>query len=55
MIHITSQRPSAPLRLLYLPRMEETQKVLYVFGELGEQYAGRLWKHLNDEGIHHTM
>eukprot|EP00388_Colpodella_angusta_P036619 GDKK01039390.1.p1 GENE.GDKK01039390.1~~GDKK01039390.1.p1 ORF type:complete len:190 (+),score=26.39 GDKK01039390.1:1-570(+) len=54
-LYAVLNRPSAPLRLLYLPRMEETQKVLYVFGELGEQHAGKLWKHLNDEGIHHTM
>jgi hypothetical protein len=35
--------------------MAETQKVLYVFGELGAQYLGDLWRHLDAEGIHYSM
>jgi hypothetical protein len=55
MISFFEQRPTSPLRLLYLPGMKETQKVLYVFGELGREYLGALWQHLETENIHHTM
>jgi hypothetical protein len=49
------QRPSSPLRLLYLPKMSETQKVLFVFERLGEQHLGAQWMHMQREGIHPTM
>lgn len=40
---------------MYLPRMAETQKVLFVFGELGRLHLGPLWRHLEAEGIHYSM
>eukprot|EP00596_Hydrurales_sp_CCMP1899_P004088 CAMPEP_0119051398 /NCGR_PEP_ID=MMETSP1177-20130426/73027_1 /TAXON_ID=2985 /ORGANISM="Ochromonas sp, Strain CCMP1899" /LENGTH=463 /DNA_ID=CAMNT_0007030585 /DNA_START=128 /DNA_END=1519 /DNA_ORIENTATION=+ len=43
------------LRLMFLPNMVEAQKTLFVFGELGKKYLGKLWVHLEEEGIHHTM
>lgn len=49
------QRPAAPLRLLYMPKLAETQKVLYVFEQLGKHHLGRLWRHLEAEGLHPTM
>jgi hypothetical protein len=55
LVSFFEQRPTSPLRLLYLPGMKETQKVLYVFGELGREYLGALWQHLETENIHHTM
>lgn len=48
-------REAPPLRNLYLPNMAETQRVLYVFGELGKVHLGRLWQHLLDENMHPTM
>lgn len=48
-------RASAPLRLLYLPRLIETQKVLFVFEGLGKQHLGALWQHLEQENMHPTM
>jgi TBC1 domain family member 10 len=44
-----------PLRNLYLPSMAETQRVLYVYGELGKLHLGKLWRHLLDEKMHPTM
>jgi TBC1 domain family member 10 len=44
-----------PLRHLYLPDMIETQRVLYVYGELGKLHLGHLWQHLLDENMHPTM
>lgn len=40
---------------MFLPDMLQAQQVLYVFGELGKKHLGRLWVHLEKEGIHHTM
>mmetsp|Transcript_32745 Transcript_32745/g.55212 ORF Transcript_32745/g.55212 Transcript_32745/m.55212 type:complete len:447 (-) Transcript_32745:216-1556(-) len=48
-------RPTAPLRLFYLPRLAETQKVLWVFGALGARYLGNLWSHLDAQMIHPSM
>jgi TBC1 domain family member 10 len=53
--HATLTRPTAPLRLMYLPKLVETQKVLHVFEKLGELHLGKLWKHMVDQGIHPTM
>jgi len=49
------QRPSCPLRLFYLPKLVEFQKILHVFAELGKIHLGKLWTHLCDEGMHPTM
>ena len=35
--------------------MAETQRVLYVYGELGKLHLGKLWRHLLDEKMHPTM
>lgn len=48
-------RDPNPLRSLYLPSMEETQRALYIFGELGKQYLGPLWAHMLEEGMHPSM
>ena len=40
---------------MYLPKLSETQKILYVFGELANFYLPELWAHFNKEGIHQTM
>lgn len=53
--HSALTRSSAPLRLMYLPKLVETQKTLYVFEKLGELHLGTLWTHLVDQGIHPTM
>jgi len=53
--HSVLSRSSSPLRLMYLPKMSETQKVLYVFEQLGAQHLGSLWTHMSAEGIHPTM
>lgn len=49
------QNKKKPLRNLFLPKMIETQKVLFVFGLLGQYHLGILWKHLSNKGIHPTM
>ena len=48
-------RPTAPLRLMYLPQMVEMQKVLFVFQKLGALHLGALWVHLAAEGVHPSM
>lgn len=53
--HSALSRASSPLRLMYLPKMSETQKVLHVFEQLGAQHLGSLWTHMSSEGIHPTM
>lgn len=40
---------------MYLPKLAETQKVLYIFEHLGKIHLGRLWAHLEEENIHPTM
>eukprot|EP01034_Spumella_vulgaris_P001221 gene1221-1616_t len=54
--YATLVRKSCPLRLMYLPKLVECQKlrVLHVFGELGEQHLGELWQHITREGLHPT-
>ncbi len=49
------QRKTCPLRLMYLPKLSETQKILHVFGELANHYIPKLWNHFTNEGIHQTM
>ena len=53
--HSILQRSSAPLRKMYLPKLIETQRVLYVFEQLGRKLLGNLWKHLESEMVHPTM
>lgn len=48
-------RPNSALRHLYLPKLVETQKILYIFERLGGLHLGDLWSHLCNEGIHPTM
>mmetsp|Transcript_26542 Transcript_26542/g.28945 ORF Transcript_26542/g.28945 Transcript_26542/m.28945 type:complete len:387 (+) Transcript_26542:70-1230(+) len=48
-------RTGSGLRCLYLPKLIETQKILYVFECLGRLHLGDLWQHLENEGIHPTM
>jgi TBC1 domain family member 10 len=55
MFYAALQRSSAPLRLLYLPRLTETKKVLFVFEKLCEMHLPQLWAHLTGEGMHPTM
>ena len=43
------------LRAMFLPDMLQAQLVLSVFGDLGKKHLGRLWVHLVNEGIDHTM
>ena len=49
------QRKSCPLRLMYLPKLSETQKILHVFDELAGLHLPKLWTHFTLEGIHPTM
>jgi len=53
--YATLNRETAPLRLLYLPKLVDVQKMLFVFEELGRQHLGKLWMHLEAEGMHPTM
>ncbi len=52
---LSLQRPSAPLRMLYLPRLTETQKILFVYEELCKMHLGKLWTYLSEQGMHPTM
>lgn len=45
------QRESRPLRKMYLPRMVESNKVLYVFGELMRMFLPDLADHFQQENI----
>lgn len=45
----------SPLRELYLPKLIEIQKILFVFDLLAHQHLPRLWAHLTAEGLHPTM
>ena len=55
LIRNTPQSPKYNLRTMFLPDMLQAQVVLFVFGELGKKHLGRLWIHLEKEGVHHTM
>jgi TBC1 domain family member 10 len=43
------------LREMYLPSMAGAQRCLYVYEALGRKYLGKLWAHLEAEGMHPTM
>lgn len=40
---------------MYSPGMEDTKKVLAVFAILGEVKVPKVWAHLVEAGVHHTM
>eukprot|EP01038_Epipyxis_sp_PR26KG_P006448 gene6448-8870_t len=48
-------RQGAPLRLMYLPRLAEIKKMLYIYEHLCKQLLGKLWIHCETEGMHPTM
>ncbi|KAL7498014.1 hypothetical protein ACHAWT_008522 [Skeletonema menzelii] len=43
------------LRALYGEDMSGTHEVLYIADKLMKQFVPKLWKHLEKEGIHHSM
>eukprot|EP01039_Chlorochromonas_danica_P011630 gene11630-13041_t len=48
-------RVQEPMRLLFLPKLAEIQKILFVFEQLCHLHLGSLWQHLSSEGLHPTM
>lgn len=50
-----NQRPSLPFRGMYSPGMEDTKKSLAVFAILAEVKVPKLWIHMQNQGIHHSM
>lgn len=43
------------LRSLYGEDMSGTHEILYIADKLMKQFVPKLWKHLEQEGIHHSM
>lgn len=49
------QRKKTPMRFMYLPKLTEIQKILFVFEQLCQHHLGTLWNHMSTEGLHPTM
>lgn len=49
------QHRHGPFRDLYLPGMIDARKKLFVFGELGKQYLGKLWIHMVKQNVEPSM